>query len=185
MSCCYVRLIDRRNWLNIKNINELNGEAITVDWNCRKNEWSVYEFINSSDISAQTALADRIVLRMVADNLSKTRTGVTLLLLDNKFFKKIIREVKKDSPLLGCRHCNIRGINFKDIKNAITYTFNSNENEFINRNLSYISKLFRAMTVDDKKNYVDYVKSKSMTPEQTLKQINNVFIKEQKNFFNI
>ncbi|MDE5943413.1 MAG: hypothetical protein K2H30_04310 [Clostridia bacterium] len=107
----YVRLINKDNWMQGKKKTELNGEAITIDWNCKDNEWSVFKCDDSAVNLKKNEKLNKIVLRMVADNPSKTKKGINLLVLDKDFIDKINTTIIEDPELLGCKHCNIKNIN--------------------------------------------------------------------------
>ena len=82
----YARLINTERWRNFASCNSLPGEAITLDWECKNNEWSVFKCDSFS--SGKNDLMDKIALYLVAKSPQKTESGVDLLVIDDVFIKK-------------------------------------------------------------------------------------------------
>lgn len=147
---CYVRLIKTKRWEQaIDSIDELNGEAVTVDWGCGNNEWSVYECPDEVLDLKKCRQLDNIALKLICDNISKTKSGVELLILDKDFFDLIqLNAVSDNEDVLLCRHCNIREINLDKIHKAINYTLKNYKNKVIKYSVKDINKLFNSCSAD-------------------------------------
>ena len=150
---CYVRLIKTKRWeQKIDSIEELNGEAVTVDWGCVDNEWSVYECPDDVLDLKKCSQLDNIALKLVCDNISKTKRGVELLVLDEKFFNLVqLKAIWDKNEILNCRHCNIRGINLEKIVKAINYTLENYKCKVIKYSVKDINDLFTNCSAD----YID------------------------------
>ena len=143
---CYVRLIKTERWeQKINSIEELNGEAVTVDWGCVDNEWSVYECPDDVLDLKKCSQLDNITLKLICDNISKTKRGVELLVLDKNFFELVqLKAVWDNENILQCRHCNISGINLDKIIKAINYTLKNYKDRVIKYSVNDINKLFES-----------------------------------------
>lgn len=153
---CYVRLINTKRWKQeIKSIEELNGEAVTVDWGCVGNEWSIYECPDDVLDLNKCKQLDNIALKLVCDNISKTKDGVELLVLDENFFDLIeLSAIRDENDILHCRHCNIKGINLDKIHKAINYTLENYKGKVIKYSVTDINKLFTNCSADYKVEFV-------------------------------
>ena len=98
-----------------------------------------------------------------------------------KFIKKINKSIVDDHESIGCVHCNIKEVTYKDIKEAVKYTLSNSTSCFISYTLKEIKQLFLAMTNEYKQNYIQYAKSK----QKQLNKIANTFLKDQPNFFTL
>ena len=179
----YVRLIHKENWLNTESKTELNGEAITIDWKCKDNEWSVFKCEDSVADLEKTDLLNKIVLRMVADNPDSLSSGANLLVLDNRFIQAIGSDIVDDPEKLGCQHCNFKDINYGKIDKAVEYTLQNKLTNLISYSPKEIRGLLLALSPDNKKDFIDYAKCKS--GNDRLKRIGKYFLQKEKNFFSI
>lgn len=165
----YVRRIKKARW-GAESLNTLSGEAITEDWYCLNNEWSVFQFEGSLYNLSKTELLDKIVLRMVADNIKKTKDGVDLLVLDGKFINSIKSIVEPDSdPKLDSYHCNICDISYEKIKKALTYTLKYYDKRIISYSMRDIKDLLSNASEDFLTKY------KSYKDKERLKDIKRAF----------
>ncbi len=167
----YVRLINKIRWENVASLSNLSGEAITEDWRCIGNEWSVFQFEGSLKALRKDPLLDSIVLRMVADNVKKTQDGVDLLVLDNGFINSIQSRVERDKKSkLNSYHCNICDITYGKIQKAIKYTYRNRNMRVISYSMRDIRDLISNATSDFLIQYKSYVSEKNNT-----KLINRAF----------
>lgn len=141
---CYVRLINTTRWdKKVNSFEEISGEAVINDWNCVNNEWSIYECAENVLKLQKCKQLDNITLKLICDNISKTKNGVELLVLDKNFFDLVQSEaIRDDEDILRCRHCNIKGINLGKINKAVKYTFENIESKVIKYTVKDIKNLF-------------------------------------------
>lgn len=165
----YLRLIRLERW-QTNNINTLSGEAITIDWNSKNNEWSVFENENIEDV----------VLRMIVDNPKKTAEGVELLILKEDFLRKTKIEIVEDNILFNCKHCDIINADYKLLKSLVKYTFDSLKEKcnYIRYSLLDIRHILLSLSSTKKSAYVQYIKDSG----KKVTDITRVFLKDKKNF---
>ena len=168
---CYVRLIKTERWeQKINSIEELNGEAVTVDWGCVDNEWSIYECPDDVLDLKKCSQLDNITLKLICDNISKTKRGVELLVLDKNFFDLIkLSAIRDKNEILNCRHCNIKGINLDTIHKAIKYTLKNYKCKVVKYSVKDINNLFTNCSDDYIAEFV------SKTKEYNLETIRKSF----------
>lgn len=168
----YVRLIDKTRWVDCISQEDLCGEAITEDWRCIDNDWSVFRFEGSIDNLEKTELLNNIVLRMVADNVKKTQNGVDLLVLDDDFINDIHSDVRPDKrPKLNSYHCNISNITYGKIQKAVKYTSRHCSNRVLSYSINEIHDLISQASPDFLVQYKKYASVR----EERIDQINKAF----------
>lgn len=172
----YLRIIKKERWDNCcTDLNDLSGEAVTIDWNCSKNEWSVYEYKCDKSLNFEkTEEINKIVLLFSGKNPRKAADGVDLFFVESDFIKKIGMKISSDNEKeFGCLHCNIRKVNFQKICEIIKYT----NNNLINRTLSYspleIKELLLNLSENSNKEYV------SVIGDQNYKFIQKAFLADK------
>lgn len=137
----YVRMIRKDRWERTSPEDEISGEAITIDWGCVFNEWSVYEceaYLKKTDEIA------KIVLRMVGDNPKKTADGIDLLYLDDSFFRSTgVISYPDPEKKLGSLHCNLREVNYGTLKKAVIYSLNNIKDHVLSYTPVEIKELFK------------------------------------------
>lgn len=147
---CYVRLIKKARWDKKANsFEEISGEAVIFDWNCINDEWSVYECPNDALSLKKSKQLNNITLKLICDNISKTKSGVELLVLDDEFLDLVqSKAIRDDTDILYCRHCNIKGVNLGKINKAVKYTFENIESKVIKYTVKEIKNLFENYPAD-------------------------------------
>lgn len=169
----YVRLIDKSRWVDCNSLEDLCGEAITEDWRCVDNDWSVYQFDGLISNLKKNDLLNKIVLRMVADNVKKTHNGVDLLVLDDSFIKDIQSNIRPDkTPKLDSYHCNIDNITYGKIIKAIRYTSKYYNNRVISYSINEIHNLILQASPD----FLDHYRAYAKKREGRIEQINKAFM---------
>lgn len=174
----YVRLINKSRWANLESPSELSGESITEDWYCKGNEWSVFQFDGSIDKLDKDDLLDKIVLRMVADNIKKTQDGVDLLVLDAGFFRTVNSQVVPDkTPKLHSYHCNICDVTYGKIQRAVEYTCRYLTDRVISYSMKDIKDLIENSSSDFLTEYKRYANKKDAKGKrgERLNRINKAF----------
>ena len=177
----YVRLIHKENWITTENKTELNGEAITIDWKCKDNEWSVFKCEDSAAELIKSDLLNKIVLRMVADNPDNLSEGANLLVLDNSFIEDIDSKIEDDPVKLGCQHSNFKNITYGKIDKAVVYTLKKKLTNLISYSPKEIQALLLSLSSTNKKDFIDYAKQKA--GPKRLDIITKYFLKNQTDFF--
>ena len=167
----YVRMIKLDRWdLESPSENNISGEAVTIDWKCQNNEWSVYKCESPFEKNEEK---NKIVLRMAGANPRSTADGIDLLYLEDSFIKKIGLEIcPDDQEVLSSLHCNLRYVNYDKIKTVITYTM-SNLNRFI---ISYSSREIRELFLKADKKYIE--EYENVYDKSRLKDILKNFFKD-------
>ena len=173
----YARMINAARWQTATSCNNLPGEAVTLDWECKCNEWSVFRC--DSFLSGKSDQMNKIALFLVAKSPQKTEAGVDLLIIDDLFIKEVGVEVFPDSPQLGCIHCNLRNIDYLKIKKAVNYTFRKYKNQVVSYSISDIKELFFNYASGDPQYMREYVKSN----RKNITRIETAYLKDSPQFF--
>lgn len=116
----------------------------------------------------------KIALRMVADNVKKTRDGVHMLVIDDNFIRGIKSSVIRDkAPALNSYHCNICEVTYEKIQKAIKYTCKYCCDRVISYSMIDIKNLLENLTSEFLTEYKLYA---SQRPGGSrIKEINNAF----------
>lgn len=167
---CYVRMISIDRWERTSPEDDIFGEAVTTDWGCKNNEWSVYA---CESYLKKTDEVNKIVLRMVGDNPKKTSNGIDLLYLDDSFFQSTgVKSYPDDKTKLGSLHCNLRKVNYGALKKAIIYTINNIKSHILSYSPVEIKELFR----DIGRNFIEEFKQEYK--KDKLKEIVKYFFRD-------
>lgn len=164
----YVRMIKLDRWEQTSSSeDDISGEAVTIDWKCQNNEWSVFKcdsYVQKNDE------VNKIVLRMAGDNQKSTIDGIDLLYLDDSFIENagLMIDPDKESVLYSL-HCNLRFVNFDKIKKAIAYTIRNLKERIISYTPEEIRKLF--LNADS-----EYIEKYENTYHLKLKNIKKAFL---------
>lgn len=164
----YVRLINRERWEDVSSVDELCGEAITVDWSCKENDWSVFKCGDNPQKNDDEV--NKITLKMVGSMTDKTAEGADLLVLKDNFLADIGEQPEEDKPVLECTHCNIHNINYAKIKKAIAYTLDSPQ--IISYSIRDIKELFLNASPE----YID--EYENIFTIDRIKRVRNAFLKD-------
>ena len=167
----YVRMIKKERWIHASTSeDDISGEAVTIDWNCQKDEWSVFK---CDSYAQKDDELNKIVLRMVGNNPKKTADGVDLLFLDDSFIENTGLKICPDEQsILHCLHCNLRYINFDKIKKAVSYTIKNLKNHIVSYSSRDIRDLFLEFVRTDPK----YIEEYKNTYHSNLNRIRNAFL---------
>ena len=176
----YLRRIVKDNWEKPSSEDDLPGEAITVDWNSKGNEWSVFK---CSSFCKKDKETNSIVLRMVGDNTKATSNGIDLLYLEESFLNDVgLQIVADDETRINTLHCNLRDVNYPLLKKMVTHTYNEIKKGCI---LTYTPIEIRELFLDADDAYKEsYTK---VYKKDTLSRILKAFFidKSLKEIFNI
>lgn len=173
----YARLINTERWRNFASCNSLPGEAITLDWECKNNEWSVFKCDSFS--SGKNDLMDKIALYLVAKSPQKTESGVDLLVIDDVFIKKVGVKVYSDPPQLDCIHCNLRDIDYLKIKRAVDFTFKKYKDQIVSYSIRDIRNLFEIYAIKDPQYMKEYIKEN----RKKIQRLESAYFKDIPKFF--
>ena len=188
-----VHKINEFNWDSDISYLDLNGDAISDDWKCCgtncSNEISFYrvpkdafEYIDNQLIFSKNQKTDFIALKLLVDNVKKSKNGFLLLLIDESHYPK--EHLKDDPIVLNTQHVNLINVKTSVLIEACEYTNKNYPTKSIKYSMRDLHHLLDSLVINSSDNtfalsFYMYVFEKQGSDfkkaRNRIKEINSVF----------